>query len=104
MIDLQVKNHGISEKLYETLFEKWEEFNSLPDDEKQEFKMTKGVMDRIRFGSSNNFSTRYDKVRFWRDYLKLFVHPDFNSPSKPAGFRYVGILDPYRTFSKNRVN
>ncbi|KAK1385931.1 protein DOWNY MILDEW RESISTANCE 6-like [Heracleum sosnowskyi] len=84
-----VKNHGIPEKLYETLFEKWQEFNSMSDDEKLEFKMTKGVMDRIRFGSSNNFTTRYDKVRFWRDYLKLFVHPDFNSPHKPAGFSEI---------------
>ncbi|KAL8116571.1 2-oxoglutarate-dependent dioxygenase 19-like [Apium graveolens] len=84
-----VKNHGISEKLYETLFEKWEEFNLMSDDEKQEFKITtKGVLDRIRFGS-NNFSTRYDKVRFWRDYLKLSVHPDFNSPHKPAGFSEI---------------
>lgn len=85
----KVKNHGISEKLYETLFEKWEEFNSMSDEEKQEFKMTKGIMDRIRFGSSNNFSSSTDKVRFWRDYLKLFVHPDFNSPHKPAGFSEI---------------
>lgn len=86
LINLQVKNHGIPEKLYEDMFEKCEEFNSMSDDEKQEFKMAKGVMDRIRFGSSNNLSSTH--VCFWRDYLKLFVHPDFNSPHKPAGFRY----------------
>ncbi|XP_063944295.1 2-oxoglutarate-dependent dioxygenase 19 [Daucus carota subsp. sativus] len=79
-----VKNHGISEKLYEAMFEKCEEFNSMSDDEKQEFRMKKDVMDRIKFGSSNNLSST--QVRFWRDYLKLFLHPDFNSPHKPAGF------------------
>ncbi|KAK1386150.1 Fe2OG dioxygenase domain-containing protein [Heracleum sosnowskyi] len=79
-----VKNHGISEKLYEAMFEKCEEFNSMSDDEKQEFKMKKDVMDRIKYGSSNNLSST--QVRFWRDYLKLFLHPDFNSPHKPAGF------------------
>ncbi|KAK1385927.1 2-oxoglutarate (2OG) and Fe(II)-dependent oxygenase superfamily protein [Heracleum sosnowskyi] len=41
-------------------------------------------MDRIRFGSSNNLSST--QVRLWRDYLKLFVHPDFYAPHKPAGF------------------
>lgn len=53
---------------------------------KTTFKMKKDVMDRIMFGSSINISST--PVRFWRDYSKLFVHPDFNSPLKPAGFRY----------------
>lgn len=79
-----VKNHGISEKLYEAMFERCEEFNSMSDDEKQELKMKKDVMDRIIFGSSTNVSST--GVRFWRDYLHLFVHPDFNSPKKPASF------------------
>ncbi|XP_074344293.1 2-oxoglutarate-dependent dioxygenase 19-like [Apium graveolens] len=80
-----VKNHGIPEKLYEDMFEKCEEFNSLSDDEKQEFKTTNGtVLDRIRFGSSNNLSST--QVHLWRDYLKFVVHPNFNSPHKPAGF------------------
>ncbi|KAL1802530.1 hypothetical protein ACET3Z_031177 [Daucus carota] len=79
-----VKNHGIPEELYEAMFQKCEEFNLMSEDEKQEFKMKKDVMDRIKFGSSNNLSST--RVRFWRDYLKLFLHPDFNSPHKPQGF------------------
>ena len=82
-----MKNHGIPEELYEAMFQKCEEFNLMSEDEKQEFKMKKDVMDRIKFGSSNNLSST--RVRFWRDYLKLFLHPDFNSPHKPQGFRYV---------------
>ncbi|KAL8157587.1 hypothetical protein AgCh_002340 [Apium graveolens] len=79
-----VKKHGISEKLHEKMLEKCEEFNSMSDEEKQKLKMKKDVMDMMMFGSSINVST---EARFWRDYLKLFVHPDFNSPKKPQGFR-----------------
>lgn len=86
-MDWQVKNHGIPESLYDAMLEACQEFISMPDNEKQEFKTKKDVMDRIRFGTSNNLSS--GKAGFWRDYLKLFVHPDFNSPHKPAAFRYT---------------
>ncbi|KAK1365843.1 Fe2OG dioxygenase domain-containing protein [Heracleum sosnowskyi] len=100
-----VKNHGISEELYEAMFERCEEFNSMSDDEKQLFKMKKDVMDRIMFGcSSINMSST--QVRFWRDYLKLFVHPDFNSPHKPAGFseKLLEISTKQREVMKNLLS
>lgn len=87
---MQVKNHGIAEKVYDSMLEACENFISMADSEKQEFKGKKNdVMERIRFGTSNNLSL--GKAGFWRDYLKFFVHPDFNSPHKPAGFRYTSI-------------
>ena len=63
-------------------------FFNLTEEEKREYG-GKHVLDSIRCGTSINASV--DKVLFWRDFLKFFVHPQFHSPSKPAGFRYIYI-------------
>jgi hypothetical protein len=61
-------------------------FFNLTEEEKKEFS-GKQLLDPISYGTS--FSTNVDKAFFWRDYLKVWVHPNFTAPHKPAGFRYV---------------
>ena len=63
-------------------------FFNLTDEEKREFE-GKNLLDPIRCGTS--FNTSIDKVFYWRDYLKVVVHPEFHFPNKPAGFRYSGF-------------
>ena len=60
-------------------------FFNLTDEEKREFE-GKNLLDPIRCGTS--FNTSIDKVFYWRDYLKVVVHPEFHFPNKPAGLRY----------------
>lgn len=43
-------------------------------------------MDPIRIGTG--FFSVVDGVRYWRDYLKLFAHPELHCPAKPAKLRY----------------
>ena len=33
-----------------------------------------------------SFNATVDQIFLWRDFLKVFVHPWFHSPSKPTGF------------------
>lgn len=61
-------------------------FFDLTAEEKREFEGTE-VLSPIRCGTS--FNATADQVLFWRDFLKLFVHPEFHSPTNPPGFRYV---------------
>lgn len=61
-----------------------EEFFNLTEEEKREFA-GKHAFDPIRWGTGFNTSAN---VLFWRDFLKVFAHPKFHSPSKPSGFRY----------------
>lgn len=49
----------------------------------------KQLWDPIRYGTS--FNLKVDEEFFWRDYLKVWVHPNFNAPHKPPGFRYVKL-------------
>lgn len=60
-------------------------FFDLTEEEKREFS-GKHVLDPIRCGTSFNASV--EKIFFWRDFLKVIVHPQFHSPNKPAQFRY----------------
>ncbi|XP_058007245.1 2-oxoglutarate-dependent dioxygenase 19 isoform X2 [Hevea brasiliensis] len=78
-----VINHGVPERLMRSMIDACREFFDLPEEEKQEYE-GKHVLDPIRCGTS--FNTSVEKVFCWRDFLKLFVHPVFHSPSKPAGF------------------
>ncbi|KAJ4848943.1 hypothetical protein Tsubulata_034179 [Turnera subulata] len=81
-----VTNHGVPENLMKAVMDASREFFDLTEEEKKEF-VGKHVLDPIRCGTSFNASV--DKVFFWRDFLKVIVHPDFHSPHKPAGFREV---------------
>ncbi|KAK4340049.1 hypothetical protein RND71_041511 [Anisodus tanguticus] len=79
-----VVNHGIPENLMKAVIDSTHEFFNLPEEEKLEYA-GKHVLDPIRFGTSFNASK--ENVFFWRDYLKVFVHPHFHSPTKPQGYR-----------------
>ncbi|XP_021899983.1 LOW QUALITY PROTEIN: protein DMR6-LIKE OXYGENASE 2-like [Carica papaya] len=81
-----VTNHGVEERLMEEMIEACKGFFNLSEEEKQEYA-GKHVLDTIRCGTSMNVSV--DQVLFWRDYLKIFVHPQFNSPNKPPNFREI---------------
>ncbi|XVE49509.1 hypothetical protein DITRI_Ditri01bG0088100 [Diplodiscus trichospermus] len=81
-----VTNHGVPESLMKATIEACRGFFELTDEEKQEFKGNH-VLDPIRCGTSFNVSV--DKVLFWRDFLKLFTHPEFHSPNKPAAFSEI---------------
>jgi isopenicillin N synthase-like dioxygenase len=83
-----VINHGLPESLMKAMTDACGDFFNLTEEEKREYG-GKHVLDSIRCGTSVNASV--DKVLFWRDFLKFFVHPQFHSPSKPAGFRYIWI-------------
>ncbi|GMY38881.1 protein DMR6-LIKE OXYGENASE 2-like [Fagus crenata] len=81
-----VINHGVPERVMKEMVEAFLEFFNLTGEEKQEFQ-GKHVMDPIRCGTG--FTPLQEKVFLWRDYLKFFTHPEFHSPNKPAGFRYL---------------
>ena len=78
-------NHGVPKILMDSMLDKCNEFFNLTSEEKREFE-GKHVLDPIRCGTS--FNTAVEEVNFWRDYLKVMVHPQFHSPSKPPRFRY----------------
>ncbi|CAK9174081.1 unnamed protein product [Ilex paraguariensis] len=78
-----VVNHGVPEALMKAMINASDEFFNLTEEEKQEFA-GKHVLDPIRCGTS--FNTSKEKVFFWRDFVKVIVHPEFHSPNKPIGF------------------
>lgn len=81
-------NHGVEESLMERMVDACKRFFDLTEEEKKVFE-GKHVLDPIRCGTSFNASV--EKVLLWRDFLKVFVHPEFHSPNKPTGFRYTYI-------------
>lgn len=81
-----VVNHGVPESLMQEMIDKCNEFFNLTVGEKQEFE-DKNVKEPIRYGTS--FNTSMEDVNFWRDYLKIIVHPQFHSPNKPHGFSEI---------------
>ncbi|XP_030464945.1 2-oxoglutarate-dependent dioxygenase 19-like [Syzygium oleosum] len=81
-----VINHGVPESQMKAMFDMLTRFFDLTEEEKREFE-GKHVLDPIRCGTSFNASV--DKVFFWRDYLKVRVHPKFYCPTKPEGFSEV---------------
>ncbi|XP_071691645.1 2-oxoglutarate-dependent dioxygenase 19-like [Rutidosis leptorrhynchoides] len=99
----QVINHGVPETLMNTIIEKSKDFFSLTDEEKKDYE-EKDVLDPIRYGTS--FNSKKDKVFYWRDFLKVIVHPEFNCPDKPEGFREVLLEYSKRTreVAKGLVN
>jgi len=79
-----VVNHGVPEGLRGSMVAASEEFFNLTEEEKTKYTRKK-VLDPIQCGSS--FNAALEEVRYWRDFLKVIVHPEFNSPDKPPGFR-----------------
>ncbi|XP_058760738.1 2-oxoglutarate-dependent dioxygenase 19-like [Vicia villosa] len=78
-------NHFVSKSLVEKMVDQVFAFFNLREEEKQEYAGKKDVLDPIRYGTSFNASE--DRVLFWRDFVKIIVHPEFHSPVKPSGFR-----------------
>ncbi|EHA8589592.1 putative protein DMR6-LIKE OXYGENASE 2 [Cocos nucifera] len=78
-----VVNHGIPERLRGAMLDSMKEFFDQTEEEKGEYA-GKHVMDPIRYGT--RFNSTVEDVRFWRDYLKVFVHPVFYSPAEPPSF------------------
>ncbi|KAJ0960685.1 hypothetical protein J5N97_001439 [Dioscorea zingiberensis] len=83
-----VVNHGVPKSLMETMLNACMGFFNMREDVKQEYN-GKHVFDPISHGTS--FNSSVDNVRYWRDYLKVIVHPHFHSPAKPSGFRETSI-------------
>ncbi|OMO85195.1 Oxoglutarate/iron-dependent dioxygenase [Corchorus capsularis] len=83
-----VTNHGVPESMMKAMIEACAAFFELPEEEKQEFE-GKHVLDPIRCGTSFNVSV--DKVLFWRDFLKIFLHPHFHAPTKPSRFSEIAL-------------
>ncbi|CAI9765384.1 unnamed protein product [Fraxinus pennsylvanica] len=76
-----VINHGIPESLMTAMLDVSNEFFNLPEEEKPKFE-PKDVLEPVRYGTS--FNTAKEKVFCWRDFLKVFVHPEFHCPHKPT--------------------
>ncbi|KAJ6683574.1 hypothetical protein OIU85_007278 [Salix viminalis] len=72
------------QKLLSSILDGCQGFFDLAEEEKKEFKGNH-VLDPIRSGTSFNVSM--EKVFYWRDFLKVFVHPVFYSPTIPDGCR-----------------
>ncbi|XP_061349302.1 2-oxoglutarate-dependent dioxygenase 19-like [Gastrolobium bilobum] len=81
-------NHGIPENLIQEVMRYSKEFHDLPVEAKNEYG-DKGTFSPIRHGTS--FHPQAEKHHFWRDYLKVITHPEFNFPNKPPGYREVAF-------------
>ncbi|KAI8532344.1 hypothetical protein RHMOL_Rhmol11G0207300 [Rhododendron molle] len=79
-------NHGVSERLMKEVLEGSKEFFNLPVEEKMEFA-GRDIWQPIRFGTG--VDVKFEKFFFWRDFLKVIVHPQFHFPNKPKGFSEV---------------
>ncbi|XP_040940601.1 2-oxoglutarate-dependent dioxygenase 19 isoform X1 [Gossypium hirsutum] len=83
-----VTSHGVPERMMKAIIEACREFLELPEEEKRGIS-GKHVLDPIRFGTSFNESV--DEILCWRDYVKIFQHPEFHSPNKPPSFREIAL-------------
>ncbi|XP_057812536.1 2-oxoglutarate-dependent dioxygenase 19-like [Salvia miltiorrhiza] len=79
-------NHGVPESLMEAMFIAVKEFFRLPDSEKKQFE-AKSASDPIKCGNFNVANTSNQSFTLWRDYLKLYVHPNFHCPHQPQLLR-----------------
>ncbi|KAH7655534.1 Thebaine 6-O-demethylase protein [Dioscorea alata] len=79
-----VVNHEIPKRLMGEMLDAFVKFFNQSEEEKNEY-IHKNVLNPIKFGTSiNNYE---DKIRYWRDFLKMVVNPEFHFPAKPFGFR-----------------
>ncbi|KAL8143835.1 hypothetical protein V2J09_016867 [Rumex salicifolius] len=83
-----VVNHGVPEEIMNKMMDGVQSFFNLTVEEKREFQGSH-VLDPIRCGTS--FNSSVEKVFFWRDFLKVFVHPNFHFPHKPQGFSDLAL-------------
>ncbi|KAJ6683578.1 hypothetical protein OIU85_007282 [Salix viminalis] len=83
-----VINHGVPQKLLSSILDGCRGFFDLEEEEKQEFKGNH-VLDPIR--SETSFNVSVEKAFYWRDFLKVFVHPVLYSPTKPAGLSEISL-------------
>ncbi|RZC46922.1 hypothetical protein C5167_039866 [Papaver somniferum] len=86
-----VTNHGVPEGLKEELIKSCMNFFDLSPEEKSVYDVENAVdpciLDPILCGT--NFNPASESVSFWRDYLRVLVHPVFHSPPKPEGLSEV---------------
>ncbi|XXG43392.1 hypothetical protein AAC387_Pa01g3439 [Persea americana] len=86
----QVTNHGISKELLQKMIEVAREFFHMPVEEKMKY-YSEDPLKKIRLSTSSNINE--EKVRNWRDYLRLYCHPleEFVNewPSPPPSFKEV---------------
>ncbi|PHT98629.1 hypothetical protein BC332_32420 [Capsicum chinense] len=80
-------NHGIEESLTEELIGVTNEFFLMPEEDKWKYK-GENVFDPIKYGTSFNYTSNETNF-YWRDFLKLSLHPQFHSPDQPNNFREV---------------
>ncbi|KAK9163889.1 hypothetical protein Syun_004791 [Stephania yunnanensis] len=83
-----VINHGVPGEVMERMLGACGDFFDLREEEKREMEGEE-VLDPIRCGTS--FNAAVEQVFFWRDFLKVFVHPIFHSPDKPPGFSDISL-------------
>ncbi|KAL2490969.1 2-oxoglutarate (2OG) and Fe(II)-dependent oxygenase superfamily protein [Abeliophyllum distichum] len=79
-------NHGIPENEMKAMFEAATEFFNMPAEEKLQYE-PKNASDPIKCGNFNVTDTSNHTFTLWRDYLKLYVHPEFHCPLKPDSLR-----------------
>ncbi|KAH7655533.1 Thebaine 6-O-demethylase protein [Dioscorea alata] len=79
-----VVNHEIPKRLMDEMLDAFEKFFNQSEEEKNEY-INSYAFHPIRYGTSVN--TPDNKIRYWRDYVKIFVNPEFHSPAKLFGFR-----------------
>ncbi|KAI3900225.1 hypothetical protein MKW92_004127 [Papaver armeniacum] len=86
-----VVNHGVPKSLKDELINSCMNFFDLSPEEKSVYEVQNAVdpciLDPIICGT--NFNLHSESVSFWRDYLRVLVHPVFHSPPKPEGLREV---------------
>lgn len=73
------------ERLRTEMIEAFAEFFDLPTEEKQVYD-NKNIFDSVSHGST--YSLAMKKERYWRNFLRIMLHPEHNSPAKPSGFRF----------------
>ncbi|KAH7847732.1 hypothetical protein Vadar_029655 [Vaccinium darrowii] len=79
-------NHGVSKSLMKEVLDGCNQFFNLPMEEKMGYE-GKDIWKPIRFGTG--VDVKVEEFFFWRDFLKVYVHPQFNFPNKPEGFSEV---------------
>lgn len=82
------------EDLKEAFMEACEELFSSPEEEKAEY-LEAEPMAPVRVGSG--FYAAVDGAQYWRDYFKMFAHPELHCPATPAKLREVATEYAART-------
>ncbi|XP_042061573.1 2-oxoglutarate-dependent dioxygenase 19-like [Salvia splendens] len=84
-------NHGIPESLMKDAIAAVRDFFNLPESEKKQYE-SKSVLDSIQCGNLTLVNTSNQSFTFWREYLRLRVHPDFHCPHHPQHLREI-VMD-----------